>query len=53
MSLGLADHEALVEWAAEVGVSTAELVARLLTRYLRPPGSARDAVEKRCPTRIT
>jgi integrase len=49
--LSLSDHEALIEWAAEVGVPVEELAARLITRYLRPPTASRiarrDAIDDR------
>ena len=43
----LATHEALTEWAAEVGIGVEELSLRLLTRYLRPPHAERDPVDDR------
>jgi hypothetical protein len=43
----LAAYEALLEWAAEVGIPIEELALRLLDRYLRPPHAERDPVDDR------
>ena len=40
------ERERLNEWAAEIGIPVAELVRRLVLRYLDPP-RARDAIDNR------
>ncbi len=47
IAVELATHEALVEWAAEVGIPVEELSLRLLARYLRSPTAERDPVDDR------
>ena len=44
--LGVDERERLNEWAAEIGVPVAELVRRLILRYLQPPRD-RDDVDQR------
>ncbi len=43
----LATHEALTEWAAEVGIGVEELSLRLIARYARPPAGYPDRVDER------